>query len=1158
MAHLYRWNVGSGTFDTPGSWLDVTFTTPSATQLIPGTADSALLDMAGGTIAGVGAIVGTLDVSGTETVTGLIQFGNLAAGFAGQPSLFPVGGNTTLTVAAGATLEQVGSLDTAAGSFPVYIGADGTAEVDLAGAGSALLTTGAVGVAGGSKITVAAGSTLSAGVLDLFGSGTIGSVAVVSGAGATLDASSWLAVGEAGSGTLFLQGGAVADVGLLTVAYLGTTLNPSTSVLQITSAGSLIDTGYTEIGAGTHDTGTVILSGTGSALTTHGLYVGYGGKGTISIQAGATLTTLPFVGNTTSWGGASSAQTTGSSLMIVTGAGSEWSSQSRFDIGSSAAATLEILTGGALLATLNAVPIIQGGQTVALDANVSFDRGSGIVQGTAATIDAGGGPLWVGNLGTASLSISGGGSVTAGSSLPGFAAVSIGLDGGTGLVIVSGAGSRFTAVGQMEVGGLSAGSNTSELLVENTASVFTGNSSLDSRAGLVVASGPGGVGYATIEGAGSVLTNSGRLDVGLSGTGSLLVQAGGVLTTTLVGASQTLLAAGVIVGVNAGSSGLIEITGSGSRLTAGQSMVVGFESNGTLDVLAGGSLSVATTFGVGNTNQSVGTGTGHGVAVVDGIGSTLSVGGSVTVGGKQSGYTGTGTLSATNSGYFDALGPAVLLAGSTLSADGTGTFEIGGHGHGARGQIVIDAGSSLTGAGVVSGAVDNFGAIDATGGTLKFTSNMQGGGTIGIAAGATLELGGVVFNTAQFQGQGTLLLDQGSAFLGTLQVATSGGTVDIASEVVTSATITGGSLVTTLAGGGVMSLKVSGAVSGLKVSTITDGHGGTDVVIPCFAAGTRIRTTRGEVPVEALAAGDRVATASGGTRPVRWVGRRTLDCARHPRPWDVRPVRVRAGAFAPGRPARDLLLSPDHALLIGGVLIPVRYLINGATIAQEHAREVTYCHVELDAHDVLLAEGLPAESFLDTGNRAAFANGSDAVMLHPEFAGARTAAAGCAKLVLAGPKVAAARRKLLRRAEALGHALSSDPMLSVLGDGRMLPALVSGPHWRVPLPAGTRVLRLVSRVWVPADTEGAGADTRRLGVPLDRLWLDGREAARDSAALATGWYPAEARLRWTDGDATLLVEGVRELAFTLAATGQYRVTADGAGQATRLARGSGT
>jgi hypothetical protein len=144
--------------------------------------------------------------------------------------------------------------------------------------------------------------------------------------------------------------------------------------------------------------------------------------------------------------------------------------------------------------------------------------------------------------------------------------------------------------------------------------------------------------------------------------------------------------------------------------------------------------------------------------------------------------------------------------------------------------------------------------------------------------------------------------------------------------------------------------------------------------VPCFARGTRILTARGEIPVQNVRVGDAVpGQVSGALRRVRWVGRRTVDVENHPRPWDVAPVRIRADTLAPGQPCRDLLLSPDHAVLIDGALIPVRHLLNGATVVQEVCSTITYLHVELDRHDVLLADGLPCESYLDTGNRHAFA-----------------------------------------------------------------------------------------------------------------------------------------------------------------------------------------
>jgi hypothetical protein len=180
----------------------------------------------------------------------------------------------------------------------------------------------------------------------------------------------------------------------------------------------------------------------------------------------------------------------------------------------------------------------------------------------------------------------------------------------------------------------------------------------------------------------------------------------------------------------------------------------------------------------------------------------------------------------------------------------------------------------------------------------------------------------------------------------------------------------------------------------------------------CFAAGTRIAAPDGERAVEDLREGDDVMTAAGGVARVVWVGRRRVDCRRHPRPREVWPVRVRAHAFGEDVPRRDVLLSPDHAVFMEGVLIPVRRLIDGAAVAQVPAEAVTYFHVELERHDVLLADGLPAESYLDVGARAAFADGGAAAPPAPGFAGRVREAAGCAPLAVVGREVERVRARL--------------------------------------------------------------------------------------------------------------------------------------------------
>lgn len=186
-------------------------------------------------------------------------------------------------------------------------------------------------------------------------------------------------------------------------------------------------------------------------------------------------------------------------------------------------------------------------------------------------------------------------------------------------------------------------------------------------------------------------------------------------------------------------------------------------------------------------------------------------------------------------------------------------------------------------------------------------------------------------------------------------------------------------------------------------------------LIACFAEGTRIATSSGKTRVEELRVGDEVRTiVRDGCQKVIWIGHRRIDCRRHPDPSKVWPVRIAAGAFGPGVPSSDLLLSPDHAIFADGVLIPVKYLLNGQSVEQVAVDHVTYYHVELHRHDVLLAEGLPAETYLDTGDRGAFANGGVPVRLFPDFS-TRTIAEiwesrACAPLMISGPQIEAVRR----------------------------------------------------------------------------------------------------------------------------------------------------
>lgn len=147
------------------------------------------------------------------------------------------------------------------------------------------------------------------------------------------------------------------------------------------------------------------------------------------------------------------------------------------------------------------------------------------------------------------------------------------------------------------------------------------------------------------------------------------------------------------------------------------------------------------------------------------------------------------------------------------------------------------------------------------------------------------------------------------------------------------------------------------------------------VGVTCFLSGTLIRTLRGDIAVEELKLGEKVVTLSGAIRPIVWLGHRTVNARIHPDPRSVWPIRVAGGAFGPMRPDRDLYLSPGHSICVtceDEVLVIVDLLVNGSTIARVEMDDVTYWHVELPSHDVLIANGLPTESYLDRGNRDFF------------------------------------------------------------------------------------------------------------------------------------------------------------------------------------------
>jgi hypothetical protein len=313
----------------------------------------------------------------------------------------------------------------------------------------------------------------------------------------------------------------------------------------------------------------------------------------------------------------------------------------------------------------------------------------------------------------------------------------------------------------------------------------------------------------------------------------------------------------------------------------------------------------------------------------------------------------------------------------------------------------------------------------------------------------------------------------------------------------------------------------------------------------CFAAGTRIAAEHGDVAVEDLRAGDRVVTLEAGSRvlqTVRWIGRRRLDLRSHPNSALVAPVRIRGGAFTDGVPNRDLVVSPDHAILTEGGLMMARQLINHGTICQEtDTPSVEYFHVLLDRHAILLAEGLPAESYLDTGNRGFFDNGGEPLVLHPDLTDEANyptrEASSCAPFVWDEARVRPVWQRLAERAAAMGQPVpqrttTTDAGLRLLFKGRSVKPIYGDDRRMIfTVPRGAREVRLVSRAQSPTAARPWLEDRRRLGIRVKRMVLRGtnelREIPMDHPDLTEGWWDVErdgqVMSRWTNGEVTVLL-----------------------------------
>ena len=627
--------------------------------------------------------------------------------------------------------------------------------------------------------------------------------------------------------------------------------------------------------------------------------------------------------------------------------------------------------------------------------------------------------------------------------------------------------------------------------------------------------------------------------------------------------------------------------------------------NGTI-LMAGGRLNDASGISLGN-GTSNGSLSGFGTVTANLTRSGSGSADTITASGGTLDLTGTfgaGLIAAISAGSASTLkfdnaatsnaAIAIASVNQTLEIGSAGELTIGAGQNVTLGQIKLDGGTIIDlglggisfGTGTSSGSLSGFGSvvtdrltrsgsgtadtITATGGKLTLFT------TIGANSGLVFDIGNSPVSSLQLDispGTGNTFTFLGSAGnlalpgfetdnVGVAGLNVGGSAIiptnfiDILGTKVTitsGQTGTGDSGIVTLSNGDTFNLTgITNASAPWHVLTKSDGAAGTEVFLStvCYARGTMIRTSDGELPIETLRSGMQVITLVDGRtvpRTVKWLGHRRISLASHPRPETVAPIRIERDAFAAGMPHRDLLVSPDHAIFVDGMLICARQLVNGTTIRQElDNRAIHYYHVELDEHAILLAEGLPAETYLDTGNSGFFANSGAPLVLHPDLTDETdypTREAGsCVPFVSDEASVRPVWQRLADRADVIGRAGSprvttTDAGLHLLCPGGRTVKPVYSDSDRVifALPRDIREVQLASRAQSPTKARPWLNDRRRLGVRVKRIAVRGadglREVPVDHPDLTRGWWDVERDgqmiSRWTDGEAVLPLPAMR-------------------------------
>lgn len=310
----------------------------------------------------------------------------------------------------------------------------------------------------------------------------------------------------------------------------------------------------------------------------------------------------------------------------------------------------------------------------------------------------------------------------------------------------------------------------------------------------------------------------------------------------------------------------------------------------------------------------------------------------------------------------------------------------------------------------------------------------------------------------------------------------------------------------------------------------------------CFCRGSRIRTARGDIPIEEIQIGDHIVVfdddvTKGTTRQVTWVGQsRAVVRSRLPNDEAGYPVRLLKGAIAHNVPYKDMLITSEHCLFLDGRFVPVRMLVNGRSIFFDKSiASYDYYHVETEDHSVIMADGVLTESYFDTGNRFAFKQNGPVVSMRQSRNLTWDDAA--APLDVSRHFVEPLFRRLQSRADRVEHAGRSqatfltheDGLRLVTETGRLLhPIRKVKDRVMFKIPAGVRSVRILSNASRPCDVIGPFVDDRRmLGVLVGYIELFESDTTTTLISHLqdvdlSGWNTIEnGAMRWTDGSALL-------------------------------------